>query len=421
MRRFFFAQPREEPALDRTRELLVTLAKKRQRPVEIEKPLRLRVAPDPLFIERHRYLPAATFCRETRARAADDDLPHRARGDREKVPAVFDAHALLARKLQISLVHEPGGVERRAPIGAPEMVASNTAQLVVHHGYETIERLTIASGIRVQKLGDLSLLCHAGKAEYRGRGGPRKTGIIPPMLQAVILATLLAAGSGQSDEAATRVAEQMVEAMGGQENWDQARFIRFTNVRRGRKPVFTWDRWMGRLRIESRDQSGIPFVILMNLNSRQGKVYVEGRLLRGKELSEYLKRGAQMWKGATYWFLMPFKWNDPGVNLAHEGEESFDGSTYDIVHLTFDNEGDAPGDEYWAYVNRDTHLMDRWKFKLAAGFEGDYRWSRWHRYGGIRVATIREGNDEVIRFEDIYVGASMPDELFTSPEPAKFP
>ena len=61
--------------------------------------------------------------------------------------------------------------------------------------------------------------------------------------------------------------------------------------------------------------------------------------------------------------------------------------------------------------------MDRWKFKLEGGAEGEYRWTKWHRYGGIRVATERTSADEVIRFEDIVIAGSMPDAFFTSPEP----
>lgn len=238
------------------------------------------------------------------------------------------------------------------------------------------------------------------------------------MLELMLMATLLTASA---DERALQIADEMMEAMGGRENWEQARFIRFTNVRGGRKPTFTWDRWLGRLRIDSRNDAGIPFVILMNLTSRQGNAYVEGRPLRGKELSEYVNRGARMWTGATYWFLMPLKWDDPGVNLAYDGEEEIEGVMYDKVHLTFDDVGRSPGDQYWAYVNRETHLMDRWKFKLEAGFEGEYRWTRWQRYGGVRVATERVGAEEVIRFEDIFIGTDMPDEIFTSPAPVEFP
>lgn len=256
------------------------------------------------------------------------------------------------------------------------------------------------------------------REEYRGSREGRKTGIIRRMLPALILATLLTTSDG--DEKAARVADELMEALGGHENWEQARFIRYTYVRRNRKPSFTWDRWLGRLRIESRNKNGIPFVILMNLNSRQGKVYLDGRPLRGEDLSKYLQQGVQMWKSSSYWFLMPFKWHDPGVHLAYAGEDELEGNMYDIVHLTFDD-GRDPGDQYWGYVNRETHLMDRWKFKLHAGFEGEYEWTRWHRYGGLRVPTQRVGGDEVIRFEDIHIGDSMPDELFTSPDPVEFP
>lgn len=237
------------------------------------------------------------------------------------------------------------------------------------------------------------------------------------MLKVLILATLLTS----ADEQATRIADEMMEALGGQENWDQARYIRFTNVRQDRRATFTWDRHLGRLRIEAKNDAGIPFVILMSIKSQQGSAYVEGRQLQGKEHSDYLARGSRMWPGATYWFLMPFKWKDPGVSLSYDGEEEVDGVLYDKVHLTFDSVGRSPGDQYWAYVNHKTHLMDRWKFKLEGGTEGDYRWTGWQRHGGLRVATERMGAEETIRFEDIYIGDTIPEELFTSPEPIKFP
>lgn len=237
------------------------------------------------------------------------------------------------------------------------------------------------------------------------------------MLRLLIFATLLTA----ADEQAMRIADEMMAAQGGQANWDQARYIRFTNVRRERRATFTWDRRLGRLRIEAKNDAGIPFVILMNIQSQQGNAYVEGRQVQGEEHSEYLARGSAMWPGATYWFLMPLKWKDPGVILTYDGEEEVDGVVYDKVHLTFENVGRSPGDQYWAYVNRKTHLMDRWKFQLQGGAEGVYRWTGWQRYGGVLVATERIGAEETIRFEDIYIGDKMPEEMFTSHEAIEFP
>ena len=241
------------------------------------------------------------------------------------------------------------------------------------------------------------------------------------MLRHALAAIALYSAPTVVDERAELIADAVLERVGGQENWDQARFIRFTFVRRNRSPQFTWDRWTGRLRIESKNDAGVPYVVLMNVKTRQGKVVVEGRALSGRELSEYLNRAYAMWTGETYWLLMPFKWKDPGVNLSYDGEERIDGVTYDKVHLTFDDVGRSPGDQYWAYVNRETHLMDRFRFKLQGGAEGTYRWTKWFRYGGLLIATERASDTEVIRFEDILVTDTMEDEVFTSAKPVSLP
>ena len=236
-----------------------------------------------------------------------------------------------------------------------------------------------------------------------------------------LVGLLLTLSVAASDDKALSIESEMMEAMGGRANWEQARFVRFTLVRGNRTPIFSWDRWTGQLRIESRNAQGIPFVILMNVKTRQGQAYLDGRALEGKELSEHVNLGYRMWAGGTYWFLMPFKWRDEGVVLAYDGEETIDGEVYDRIHLSFDNVGRSPGDQYWAWVNRKTHLMDRWKFKLEGGAERVYRWTGWRRFGGLRVATERIGDEEEIRFEDIFFGDSMPREIFTSPKPVEFP
>lgn len=225
-----------------------------------------------------------------------------------------------------------------------------------------------------------------------------------------------------SDDRAIEIADQMIAAMGGQENWDRARFIRFTFLRRGRSLNITWDRYSGRYRLEAKNDAGVPYVVLMNINTRQGRAYLDGQEVQdGKELSEFLNRALGMWHGETYWFLMPFKWKDEGVVLTYEGQETIGSVNYDVVHLRFENVGRTPGDQFWAYVNPETHLMDRWKFVLESGYEGEYDWTGWKRVGGILVATERVGKEETIRFEDIVVTEQMPDSVFSSPAPVELP
>jgi hypothetical protein len=225
-----------------------------------------------------------------------------------------------------------------------------------------------------------------------------------------------------ADETAQKIADQMMEALGGRDRWDHTRFVHFRFSRQGKGLEITWDRFDGRYRLEATNDAGVPFVVVMNLQTRQGNAALDGRALEGAELSEYLNRAAHMWAGETYWLLMPYKLRDPGVALSYEGEETVGGVVYDKLHLSFEKVGFTPGDQFTAYVNRSTHLMDRWQFKLESGFAGDFQWSNWQRFGGILLATERTGpKGEKITFDNIIVSDSLPDEVFTSLQPVKLP
>jgi hypothetical protein len=233
------------------------------------------------------------------------------------------------------------------------------------------------------------------------------------VIPAVLLALVLGAPP-QADARASAIAHEMMDALGGHSRWEMARFFHFTFVRQGRRLTLTWDRYSGRYRLEAVNDAGVPYVVVMNLLTRQGRAAVEGRPLDGKELSDYLTLATRVWAGETYWLLCPYKLGDPGAILTYEGEEP----DHERLHLRFENVGLTPGDEFWLYVNRKTRLLDRWRFKLQGGTEGDYRWSGWERFGGILLATERTGaNGDRITFENVIVTDSLPDDVFTSLSP----
>lgn len=223
-----------------------------------------------------------------------------------------------------------------------------------------------------------------------------------------------------ADAKATEVAEQVLEALGGRQAWEDARYIRFTFVRGGRSLDIAWDRYTGRYRLDATNDANVPYTVIMNLNTRQGSAWLEGRPLTDKELSEYLTRASRVWAGETYWLLMPYKLFDPGVHLTYEGEETLDGKAYDVLHLEFENVGFTPGDTFSVFVDPKTHLVDRWRFKLQSGYEGDFRWTDWETFDGIRLATKRVSAGEepqTLLFKDIVVSHEAPDDVFTPPGP----
>ena len=226
-----------------------------------------------------------------------------------------------------------------------------------------------------------------------------------------------------SREKARVIAEEVMEAMGGREHWHATRYIRFSFF--GFRTHY-WDRHTGRYRVSWTDrESGLSHVILMNLNTGEGRAFTDGEEVTDPEsLGRFLERARGAWINDTYWLLMPYKLLDPGVDLAYAGEEEVDGTVYDKLHLSFNEVGNTPGDEYWAYINRETRLMDKWVYllQLREGQDersrGEWKWNGWSRYGDILLSAERERMDGQRRsHEDLAVFDHVDGLVFSSPEP----
>lgn len=218
---------------------------------------------------------------------------------------------------------------------------------------------------------------------------------------------------------ARQLAEQSLKAMGGQEALDATRFFRFNFF--GFR-THHWDRQSGDHRLEGQTRDGDAYVVLHNINTRKGSAWLNGEALDGKKLEEWLKNAYSAWVNDTYWLLMPYKLLDPGVHLTYDGEETLDGVVYDKVLLTFDGVGLTPGDRYWAYLNRETGLMDRWAYFLEGWEEGreatHWQWTDWDRYGRILLSPRRFNpeNEREALLDDLAVFDSLPQNIFTSPD-----
>jgi len=256
----------------------------------------------------------------------------------------------------------------------------------------------------------------------------RSASMVTGLVTSSILSTfflLPLAAAAQGTPSPTAIADQVMTAMGGKKAWDDTHYLRFTFA--GRR-THHWDKWTGRHRLEGTGQDGKKYVVLENINTHQGDAWVDGKKVEGDELKKWLERGYGAWVNDTYWLLMPYKLQDPGVNLDYAGSETIDGKTYDKLHLTFGKVGLTPGDQYWAYINRDTHLMDRWAFLLQDqprdAAPTAFLWEGWQRYGKVMLAPTRTqvgGEARKMEMGDIAVFDTLPDTVFTSPDPVAAP
>ena len=161
----------------------------------------------------------------------------------------------------------------------------------------------------------------------------------------LIAALVLAALPATAQPTADQIADQVQQALGGKEAWDQTRFIRFSFA--GRR-THHWDKWTGRHRVEGQSQDGKSYVVLSNINTKEGDAWIDGQKAEGDQKKEWLDRAYGAWVNDTYWLLMPYKLRDPGVNLTYAGKAEVDGIQYDKLALSFGKVGLTPGDRYWA-------------------------------------------------------------------------
>ncbi|MEM8908127.1 MAG: hypothetical protein AAGD05_09805, partial [Bacteroidota bacterium] len=77
----------------------------------------------------------------------------------------------------------------------------------------------------------------------------------------------------ESDPQAIRIADEVMQAMGGRRNWDRTRYLtwNFFGARQ-----LTWDKQKGRVRIVSEKDD---YTVLMNIFTDEGKVKKEDEVL----------------------------------------------------------------------------------------------------------------------------------------------
>jgi hypothetical protein len=253
---------------------------------------------------------------------------------------------------------------------------------------------------------------------------------------AIAALTLLSAGCNQGSNpaelAATiedadvrRVYTAMIESMGGFDGWEDARYFEFTfNVerdgQRGTGWTHHWDRWTGDHRL-SGTREGEDIVVIMNVNERDagGSAWAAGQPVDGARLDSLLTFAYGRWVNDSYWLIMPYKWTDAGVHTTYQGTQTDSaGRSWEMVHLAFDNVGLTPQNEYDAWINPETGLMERWSHYPTGDAEpGIFDWTDWQQFGTIRLATRKPslGGPFAIVFENVRVEASVPDGAFSPP------
>lgn len=212
-----------------------------------------------------------------------------------------------------------------------------------------------------------------------------------------------------SDPAAVELADSIMVAMGGRENWDKTRFISWNFF--GRRDL-VWDKQEGNVRIQSPADS---VVYLLNINDMKGRVQVKGHeITEADSLQKMLQKAKSIWINDSYWLVMPYKLKDTGVTLKYLGEDTtLTGLKCNVIELTFKNVGDTPENKYQVYVDLKDNLVKQWAYFKDASQDSAsqiWPWDNYKRYGEILLSADRSDNRGP---RQVRVDEKLPKELFT--------
>ncbi len=212
-----------------------------------------------------------------------------------------------------------------------------------------------------------------------------------------------------SDAKAIALADSVMAASGGAENWEQTRFLKWVCLG---KRLNVWDKQTGNVRIESPAS-----LVLMNLHTKKGRAWKgTAELTEPDDLQRALDYGYEAWINDSYWLLLPFKLKDGGVTLKYLGEGATEeGHSADMLSLTFKNVGATPNNKYHVWIDEESKLLTQWAYYMDATDElprFTAKWGNYQKYGRILLSDDRGAK----KHSGLAVYDDLPASVFNSPD-----
>ncbi|GIZ08455.1 hypothetical protein [Flavobacterium sp. UMI-01] len=209
--------------------------------------------------------------------------------------------------------------------------------------------------------------------------------LIPLAFTLIISLCFVQPTSAQKD--INKLVQNMQDAMGGMKNYNNTKYIQWDF---GKRKLY-WNKWTGDVRVENPEANQ---VILVNINTLKGKAYENGNLITDEQKTTKLLQQAQKWWiNDSYWLVMPWKLQDPGVHLSYVKTANLpDGHTADVLQLTFNAVGVTPENKYWVYIDQKEHLIKQWSyFKKYDDAEPKFTlaWDNYQKMGNILLSFNR--------------------------------
>ncbi|MCZ6752839.1 MAG: hypothetical protein O7E51_13555 [Acidobacteria bacterium] len=257
----------------------------------------------------------------------------------------------------------------------------------------------------------------------------------------IVLLLVAACSSGpQKLENPREIVQQAIDALGGLEGWNALQDVTFREIRiryengepgaeRRRINYFKRDHQGGdKIRIEEENPNGTR---LMVFDGQEAWGQISDRVFSGPGATlggrgTGARAGMPLrWQSQAtlYFFSLPFKLLDPGVNLTLEGEESVEGNLCYVVKVTFGEEvGDHSDHSYTFFIDQQSFRIHKYSFTQwsVEPYTRDVHLPDWQQVGPVvkhmRQVQYLDGKLHAERrWEILSVNQGLDDSLFTLP------
>jgi hypothetical protein len=213
-----------------------------------------------------------------------------------------------------------------------------------------------------------------------------------------IFLNLSAFGAPRDSEGALAIARQVEAASGGRAAFEAMTKLDFDwsveiKDKVAVKNSYTWNPHTKEVTFEGMDGNSKLRVDFSNIDNKEGKVLLDGKPVAQDQKDALINSAYAHFINDSYWLIMPLKLFDPGVHLALMKPEKKEGKIYQVLHMEFENVGLTPKDQYWLFMNPETHLIDGWRFILTGGKKGEFKWKEYRKVGPLTLSTYRPSAD----------------------------
>lgn len=166
----------------------------------------------------------------------------------------------------------------------------------------------------------------------------------------------------------TEIADKLWEAIGGKENWQNARYFMFSCVGGG-SPSFTqgertylWDKQEGYCRFEGVTTDDESVIALFNIKTTKGTVYINGEKLSNPKTSAgVINEVAAEFERDAYLLFLPTALEGDRASFTVAGEKLIGSQRFTVLDIKNHKTSFETSVDGWLYVDAQTGRAEQWQ------------------------------------------------------------